>query len=111
MDIQLEDYKYGKVRKQQEEVPLALVDNEAYIYYAKGAINMYTLQEAIGEENMNRALRNFLNDWQTFNNPEKPSRYATSKDLLSYFRQETPDSLQYVITNLFEDLVPLDENR
>lgn len=63
---------------------------------------MYELQERIGEKNVNMALRNFLKDWRSFNNPSKPNRYATTLDLIQYLREATPDSMQYVVTDLFE---------
>ncbi|WP_375561072.1 M1 family aminopeptidase [Bernardetia sp. OM2101] len=107
LEIEFDDYLKGKRRIKQEEVSLALVENEKHIYYAKGAINMYALENLIGEEKVNLALQNFLNDWHTFENQSKPNRYATTKDLLKYFREQTPDSLQHVIEDLFEKSIPL----
>jgi hypothetical protein len=85
-----------------EEPPLVLVENESHIYYNKGSINMYELQELIGEKNINLALQKFLKDWCSFNNPAKPDRYSTTLDLIQYFREVTPDSVQYTVTDLFE---------
>ena len=62
---------------------------------------MYALQKTIGEEQVNLALRNFLNDWHTAN-PHRPKRYATTEELIGYFKTVTPDSLQHTITDLFE---------
>ncbi len=107
LEIQLLDYLEGKQKIKKEEAPIALVENEDYIYYAKGALNMNAFQEAIGEEKVNLALRNFLDDWHTFQNPNKSDRYATTKDLIAYFRKETPDSLQYLITDLFEKAISI----
>ena len=100
--LQLEDYQKGKRRAKKEELPLILVENEEHLYYAKGAINMYAFQKYIGEEQVNLALRNFLSEWHTFNKPNKPNRYTTTEDLMNHFRAVTPDSLQYIITDLFE---------
>ena len=55
-------------------------------------------------KNLDTALRKFLNDWSSFNDPEKPDRYSTSQDLFQYFREVTPDSLQYVIIDLSEEV-------
>lgn len=106
LELQLEKYEEGKLRESGAEPTLALVDNQDYIYYAKGAINMYQFQKAIGEEQVNKALRRFLEDWNTTNGKLKmnTNRYATSQDLLGYFRAITPDSLQYVIVDLFEEV-------
>ncbi len=102
LKLQLEEYQKAVLKSKKEEPPLALVENESHIYYNKGALNMYELQKHIGEENVNKALHNFLRDWHSFNNPQKPKRYSTTLDLIQYFREVTPDSMQYVITDLFE---------
>ena len=106
LELQLEKYEEGKLRESGAEPTLALVDNQDYIYYAKGAINMYQFQKAIGEEQVNKALRRFLEDWNTTNGKLKmnTNRYATSQDLLGYFRAITPDSLQYILVDLFEEV-------
>ncbi|MFL1895275.1 M1 family aminopeptidase [Aquimarina sp. 2-A2] len=108
LEIQMEDYKEGKNKESANEPSLALVENHDYVYYAKGAINMYQFQKAIGEENVNTALRRFLEDWNTTNGKLKRNtdRYATTQDLLRYFREVTPDSLQYLVTDLFEKNLP-----
>ncbi len=102
LKLQLDAYREAGLKSRKEEPPLALVENESHIYYNKGALNMYELQERIGEKNVNMALRNFLKDWRSFNNPSKPNRYATTLDLIQYLREATPDSMQYVVTDLFE---------
>lgn len=102
LKFQLDKYTEANLKSQKEEIPLALVENEEHIYYNKGALAMYELQKRIGEENVNKALRNFLRDWHSFNNSRKPHRYSTTLDLLQYFRGVTPDSKQYVLTDLFE---------
>lgn len=102
LELQLDEYQQGRLKSKKEERPLALVENESYLYYNKGALNMYELQERIGEKNINMALQHFLKDWRSFNNPQKPNRYPTTQDLIQYFREVTPDSLQNVVTDLFE---------
>lgn len=104
--LQTDKYQEGKRREDKPEPPLALVENQDYIYYAKGAINMYALQEAIGEESVNLALRRFLEDWNTIDGKLKikTDRYATSKELLGYFRESTPSHQQHIITALFESV-------
>ncbi len=109
LETQKENYKKGKDREDAKEPSLALVEDQDYIYYAKGVINMYEFQKVIGEENVNKALRYFLKDWNTTNGKLKMNtdRYATTQDLLDYFREVTPESNQYLITDLFEKVKPL----
>jgi ABC-2 type transport system permease protein len=102
LKFQLDEYTEAKLKSSKKELPLALVENEEHIYYNKGAIAMYQLQQQIGEENVNKALRRFLVNWRSFNNQKKLNRYSTTLDLIQYFREVTPDSKQEVITDLFE---------
>jgi hypothetical protein len=110
--LQLEKYEEGKRRASGVEPALALVDNQDYIYYAKGALNMFALQEAIGEDQVNLALNNFIEDWNTLDGrlKTKTNNYPTSKELLGYFRDVTPKHLQYSITTLFESVAELKTN-
>jgi hypothetical protein len=103
---ELEAYLKGKARENGEEPSLALVEKQNYVYYNKGVINMYALQEQIGEENVNLALQRFVADWNAFDSNFDKERYATTDDLLDYFRDVTPDHLQHIITELFESNTP-----
>ncbi len=105
LDLQQKKYTEGRQREAGQEPSLALVENQEYVYYAKGAITMYALQKAIGEENVNLALKRFINDWNTVTkSAASRHRYPTSEDLLNYFREVTPDDSQYLITELFESV-------
>ena len=109
LEIQKERYLKKRRKGGKEEPSLALVENQDHVYYAKGAINMYKFQNQIGEEKVNLALKKFIKDWNTANGKLKIStgRYPTTKDLLRYFRAVTPNSLQHVVTDLFENVSPL----
>ena len=56
------------------------------------------------------ALRKFLKNWNSINGNKKAelNRYALSTDLLNAFKEVTPDSLQFVITDLFETVTCYD---
>lgn len=104
LKFQLDEYNAANLKLSKKELPLALVENEEHIYYNRGALSMYELQKRLGEENVNTALQHFLNDWHSFNNPYKLNRYATTLDLIKYFREVAPDSKQQIITDLFEQV-------
>ncbi|KOY53095.1 ABC transporter permease/M1 family aminopeptidase [Polaribacter dokdonensis] len=112
LTLQMDKYKEGIQKESKEEPSLALVENQDYVYYAKGAINMYEFQKAIGEKNVNKALKRFLEDWNTTNGKLKmqTDRYATTQDLLGYFREVTPVSQQHIVTDLFEKVTPVELN-
>ena len=106
--LQVDKYKEGKRRESQQEPSLALVENQDYIYYAKGALNMYEFQNQIGESKVNLALKRFIKDWNTIDGKLKikTDRYATTNDLLGYFKEVTPEELQPIIYELFETIEP-----
>ena len=106
LEYQEEIYERERKKSKTPEPALALVENEDYIYYNKGAMAMYALQQKIGETNVDLAIKRFINDWNTINGrlKRKTNRYATSKDLLKYIREVTPDNLQEDITQLFENV-------
>jgi hypothetical protein len=79
------------------DVPLIDVEDHPHIAYGKGAVAMYTLRDHVGEEPVNTALRRFLEKHRDGGPP-----YPTSRDLLAELRAVTPDSLRYLLTDLFE---------
>ncbi|WP_271767813.1 ABC transporter permease/M1 family aminopeptidase [Aquimarina algiphila] len=107
---ELERYLSGRTSERKKELPLALVEGQQYIHYGKGALNLYAFQDYISEEKVNLALRRFIRDWNGFNGQLQTDRYATTADLLGYFREVTPDHLQYIIMDLFETIT-LYENK
>lgn len=103
LDNELETYQQRR-KKIIEEPSLALVEAQDFVYYNKGAIAMYNLQEMIGEDKVNLAIQRFLKDWNTKNGLLKTQtkRYPTSKDVLNYFKAVTPNDLLDAVNELFE---------
>ncbi|HOY15284.1 MAG TPA: M1 family aminopeptidase, partial [Saprospiraceae bacterium] len=102
LNLQKDAYKKSKLKLKTTDPPLALVESQSHIYYNKGALAMYEWMECIGEKNVNKALSNFLCDWHSFGGAKSKDRYATTLDLLQYFRAVTPDDQHYLIGDLFE---------
>jgi ABC-type transport system involved in multi-copper enzyme maturation permease subunit len=94
---ELDGYLQGRTMERRAEMPLALVENQQYIHYNKGALAMYALRDYVGEARVNGALRAFVTEARGMR-----GRYPTSRDLLRHLRAATPDSLQPVIEDLFE---------
>jgi ABC-2 type transport system permease protein len=97
-DFQMERYLVGRA-SQSREVPVLEVEDQPYIAYRKGAIAMYTLREHIGEKLVNTALRRYLEKFRDAGPP-----YPTSLDLYAELRAVTPDSLQPLLRDLFEEV-------
>ena len=104
LKYELDSYLSNRKGEAVEEVPLMRVENQGYIHYRKGSLAMYLLQERLGEEAVNRALRRFLAKYRF-----KGAPYLRSTDLVAEFRAEakTPEQ-QQLITDLFERITLYD---
>lgn len=101
---EMDRYLRDRGRETEREKPLMEVyPNQGYIHYRKGSAAMYYLKEMIGEENVNAALRTMIDSFAYSGPP-----YPTSHHLVDAFRAHTPDSLQYLITDLFETITLFD---
>ena len=105
LEMERNRYLTGRGVGSEQEMPLATEDNQKYVYYGKGTLNLYALQDYISEDSMNLALKRFVKDWNNFDGEYAKDRYATTIDLLTYFNAVTPDSLQYLISDLFEKVI------
>jgi aminopeptidase N len=97
--FELDSYLSGRSAERRREMPLQLVENQQYIHYNKGSVVMYSLRDYIGEQTVNAVLRRFL-DAHKFRGPP----YPTALELVGALREATPDSLRYLITDLFETI-------
>ena len=100
---ELDGYLRGRAGEVRHEPPLVLVQNEPYVWYQKGSMAFYALSDAIGEDNLNAALREFLDKWK-MNGPP----YPDTRDLVESLRKHTPANLQYMITDMFETITLYD---
>ena len=57
LKYELDSYLRSRGGEAVEELPLERVENQHYIHYRKGSLVMYLLQERLGEDAVNRALR------------------------------------------------------
>ena len=105
LKYELDSYLVGRGTERKREQALYRNENQPYIHYRKGSLAMYALQDAIGEDNVNRALASYIKK-AAFQEPP----YTTSKELLAEFRAVTPPEYQSFITDLFETIT-LWENR
>jgi len=99
LEYELDRYLIGRSVERKREMPLELNENQTYIHYNKGSLVMYALRDYIGEARMNAAIRGFL-DAEKFRGPP----YPTSLELVDSLRAATPDSLKYLIKDMFETI-------
>jgi ABC-2 type transport system permease protein len=97
---EMDRYLRGRGHEALKERPLLTVEwNQGYVHYDKGSVAMYRLKEMIGEEAVNRALRGIVQKYAY-----APPPYPTSYVVLQALRAETPPHLQYLLTDLFEEI-------
>jgi len=100
---ELDGYLRGRAGEVRHEPPLVLVQNEPYVWYQKGSLAFYALSDAIGEDKLNAALKEFLDKWK-MNGPP----YPDTRGLMESLRKQTPPDLQYMITDMFETITLYD---
>jgi ABC-2 type transport system permease protein len=105
LSYEMDKYLRGRGRETEREQSLHTCEGQGYIHYNKGSVQMYHLKELIGEDRVNVALRAFLEKFRYAKPP-----YPNSTDVLKEFYAQTPDSLDYVVKDLFEEIT-LFENR
>ncbi len=99
LKYELDNYLTNRGGERIEELPLKLVEDQPYVHYRKGSLAMYALKDAIGEDAVNRALRNMLARYAPDGAP-----FPLSGDLIDAFRAEAPADKQALITALFEKI-------
>ena len=95
----LDGYLLQRTLERKRENALMYNDGQGYIHYQKGSMVLYALSDYIGEEKMNGAIQKFINKVK-FQEPP----YTTSIEFVNYLKEATPDSLQYVIKDMFETI-------
>jgi len=96
-------YLRGRGVEVEKELPLYQVENQSYIHYGKGSLILYALQDYIGEDKVNNALRNFLEEFKYADPP-----YPSSLDFIKHLEKEVPDSLDYLIEDWFKQITLYD---
>jgi aminopeptidase N len=96
-------YLRGRGREVEKELPLYQVENQSYIHYGKGSLILYALQDYVGEEKVNNAFKNFLEEFRY-----APPPYPTSLDFIKHLEKEMPDSLDYLIDDWFKKITLYD---
>lgn len=104
LKYELDGYLRGRSTEKKNENPLDQNDNQDYIHYQKGTLANFAMQDYIGEDKMNIALRKLIANYGN------GDLYPTTDVLTGYIKEVTPDSLKYVVDDLYSKIT-LFENR
>ena len=99
LEYEMNSYLLGRATESKKELPLMLCENQQYIHYNKGSIVMYALKDFIGEDTLNAALKRYIKK-VAFQEPP----YTNSVEFIGFLRDACPDSLKYLIKDMFEDI-------
>jgi ABC-2 type transport system permease protein len=105
LKYEMDRYLNGRSGEPDKELPLVRVEGQDYIHYSKGSVVFYALQDYAGEENINRALREYV---QAVAYQEPP--YTFSPELVTRLRAVVPQAYLYAIGDMLESIT-LYENR
>ena len=97
---ELDRYLRGRANEGKFEKTLLDNDTQAYVWYRKGGLILYSLQDLIGEDNLNRELKAYTEAAKF--RPKAP--FTTTHEWYSYLKKATPDSLQYYLEDSFEKI-------
>lgn len=99
----LDNYLSGRAGEKLKENPLMYNENQQYIHYNKGAVVMYTMSDYLGENNFNSFLKEYIGRTAFQEAP-----YTTSIEFVKLLKERTPDSLQYLVQDMFETITLYD---
>lgn len=99
----LDSYLSGRALERLNEKPLMFNENQQYIHYNKGSLVLYALSDYLGEETLNGAIQQYLN---TVAYQEAP--YTIAEEFVNEIALATPDSLSYLIDDLFRTITLYD---
>jgi ABC-2 type transport system permease protein len=99
----MDGYLMGRTFDPLGEKPLMYNENQQYIHYQKGSVVLYAMSDYLGEEKFNGVVKRFAEKYQF-----KPAPYPTSVEFVDDIRAVTPDSLQYLIKDMFETITLYD---
>ncbi|WP_226644017.1 ABC transporter permease/M1 family aminopeptidase [Microbulbifer variabilis] len=103
LKYELDRYLSARGTELLEELPLNRNEDQPYIHYRKGAVAMYALKDAMGEDAVNSALASLLKEKGFSSDP-----YPTSMDLVAKLRAHAEASQQELITDMLERVVLFD---
>lgn len=101
LKYELDRYLSGRQFDKTYENPLYHASYEQqHIFYQKGSNVMCAMQDYIGEANFNRAMSAFIRA-----NQFQQAPYCNSVDYLDTLSRYTPDSLQYLLNDMYRSII------
>lgn len=103
LKYEMDKYLSSRGSEAEKECALMEVENQGYIHYQKASVVLYYLREMIGESGVNASLKGLVD---SFAYREPP--YPNARELVNRLDAQTPDSLRYLIDDLFRKITLFD---
>ncbi|OUR95590.1 peptidase M1 [Flavobacteriales bacterium 34_180_T64] len=97
---ELDRYLRGRANESKFEKTLLNNDSQAYVWYRKGGLILYGLQDLIGEANLNQGFKAYTEAARF----RQKAPFSTSLEWYDYMKSVTPDSLTYYLEDSFEKI-------
>ncbi|AGC75627.1 ABC-2 type transport system permease protein [Nonlabens dokdonensis] len=101
----MDGYLLGRTVEQIKENPLMYNENQQYIHYQKGSLVLYAMSDYLGEKKFNDVVKRFAEKYQF-----KGAPYPVATEFVDDIRAVTPDSLQYLVNDMFETITLYDNS-
>jgi ABC-2 type transport system permease protein len=102
----LDQYLRGRGTESKGEQPLMDNENGSYIWYGKGTLTFYALQDMVGEQKLNGWLREYAQKTAF----RKDAPFTTTDEWYNSIYAQTPDSLKYFVEDCIKKIA-LYENK
>ena len=99
LKYEMDKYLQGRGSEQKKELPLMYNEGQQYIHYNKGSLIFYALKDYLGEETVNKILREYINDVAFQKAP-----FTRSTELVERFKKAVPEDKKYLIEDFFETI-------
>jgi ABC-2 type transport system permease protein len=97
---ELDRYLRGRANEGKFEKTLLDNDTQAYVWYRKGGLILYALQDLVGEANLNKQFKAYTEAARF--RPSAP--FTTTHEWYDYMKRAAPDSLHYYLEDSFEKI-------
>lgn len=97
--IRGQDYLAGRTSDKNPEQPLALAEEQQYMFYSKASMVFWGLRHLMEPGDMNQALKGFVEDYGS-----KGAPFPTTLELIEALREAAPEELQQFITDSWDEI-------
>lgn len=101
----MDQYLSSRSGESTGENPLMYNENQLYIHYQKGSVVLYAMSDYLGEDVFNGVMKRFAEKYQF-----KAAPYPVSSEFVTDLKAVTPDSLQYLVKDMFETITLYDND-